>query len=130
MSGGPIGIIAAAQQAAPQGEAPFDPFILMMVALFAIFYFLVFRPQQKQRRGLENAIKSAAKGDHVVTAGGLHGKVVSTADDAFTVEIASIKGQPVRVQVSRAKVESVTSAKAAEESKQDPQLAKKAEKKR
>jgi preprotein translocase subunit YajC len=53
-------------------------------------------------------VKSASKGDQAITAGGLHGKIVATDEDTFTLEIASLKGQPVRVQVSRAKVESVT----------------------
>jgi len=104
-------------QAAAPGGPDFSVF-LMFGSLFAIFYFLVLRPQQKQRRALEDAVKTASKGDAVITAGGLHGKIVSADDEAFTIEIASVKGQSVRVQVSRAKVESVTSkgAKAAEES--------------
>jgi len=101
----------AAQQAAPQG--PDIGVFLMFGSLFAIFYFLVLRPQQKQRRELESAVKSASKGDHVVTAGGLHGKIVATDEDTFTLEIAVLKGQSVRVQVSRSKVESVVGAKSA-----------------
>lgn len=97
----------AAQAAAPQG--PDFGIFLMFGSLFAIFYFLVLRPQQKQRRDLESAIKSASKGDHVITTGGLHGKIVATEDDTFSVEIASLKGQSIRVQISRAKIESVTS---------------------
>lgn len=100
-------ITFAAQAAAAQG--PDFGVFLMFGSLFAIFYFLVLRPQQKQRRELENSVKSASKGDLAVTAGGLHGKIVSADDDSFTLEIANVKGQPVRVQVSRAKVESVTS---------------------
>ncbi len=96
----------AAQEAAP--AAGLDPsFFLMMGAIFAIFYFLVLRPQQKKQKALEESVKSAAKGDRVITAGGLHGKVVAAEEDALTIEIASIKGQPVRVQVSRARIDSV-----------------------
>ncbi len=103
------GIALAAQQAAPQ-SGPDMGFFLMMGSIFAIFYFLVARPQQKQKRELEQAVKSAAKGDQVITSGGLHGRIVATDDDFFSVEIATLKGgQSVRVQVSRAKIESVTS---------------------
>jgi preprotein translocase subunit YajC len=109
MTAVPNGIAFAAQQASPVG-GPDLGFFLMMGSIFAIFYFLVARPQQKQKRELEQAVKSAAKGDQVVTSGGLHGRIVATDDDLFTVEIATLKGgQSVRVQVSRAKVDSVTS---------------------
>ncbi len=104
-----IGISFAAQQAAPRQGGDMG-FFLMLGTVFAIFYFLVIRPQQKQKRGLEQAVKSAAKGDQVVTSGGLHGRIVATGDDTFTLEVATLKGgQSVRVQVSRARVESVTS---------------------
>ena len=97
----------AAQQAAPAARGMDASFFLMMGAIFAIFYFLVLRPQQKKQRALEQAVKSAAKGDQVITAGGLHGKIVATAEDTVTLEIASLKGQAVRVQVSRSRLDSV-----------------------
>ncbi len=103
------GITYAAQQAAP-GAGPDLGFFLMMGSIFAIFYFLVARPQQKQKRELEKAVKSASKGDQLITSGGIHGRIVATDDDSFSVEIAMLKGgQSVRVQVARAKIESVTS---------------------
>jgi preprotein translocase subunit YajC len=117
MIGSPLGVAVAAQQASAQG--PDFGVFLMFGALFAIFYFLVLRPQQKQRKDLEEAVKTASKGDLAITAGGLHGKIVATDEDMFTLEIASLKGQPVRVQVSRAKVESVTSSRAAQKSAED-----------
>ena len=99
--------LAAQQQGAP---GPDFSFFLMLAAMGAIFYFLILRPQQKKQRALEEAIKSAAKGDQVVTSGGLHGKIVSTAEDVVTVEIATLKGgQSVRVQVSRNAITGVTS---------------------
>jgi preprotein translocase subunit YajC len=111
MTAAAIGVAFPAQQAAPPG--PDMGFFLMMGSIFAIFYFLVIRPQQRQRRELEQAVKSAAKGDQVVTSGGLHGRIVATDDDSFTVEIATLKGgQSVRVQVARAKIERVTSRSA------------------
>jgi preprotein translocase subunit YajC len=111
----PLGVSFAAQQPAA-APGPDMGFFLMMGVVFAIFYFLVIRPQSKQKRELEQAVKAAAKGDQVVTSGGLHGKIVSSDDATFTIEIATLKGAPVRVQVSRAKVESVSS-KAASSSK-------------
>ena len=93
-------------QAQPQG--PDYSFFLMMGMIFLIFYFLLIRPQQKRQRETEEMIKAVKKGDDVVTAGGLHGKVVGVTDDILTLEIAVLKGERVRVKLARAKVESVS----------------------
>ena len=88
--------------------------LVPMGLIFLIFYFLLIRPQSKRQRELEQALKAIEKNDNVVTAGGLHGKVVGIADDVLTVEIAALKGERVRVKVSRAKIESVQKAKKGE----------------
>jgi preprotein translocase subunit YajC len=85
-----------------------------MIAIFLIFYLLLIRPQQKKQREQEDMLKAIEKGDDVVTAGGLHGKVVGTTDDVLTLEIAALKGERVRVKVSRTKIESVQKAKKGE----------------
>src|SRR4026209_2872742 len=73
-------------QAAPRATNPMIPLLIQMGAIFAIFYFLMIRPQQKQRRQHEERLKNLRKGDSVVTAGGLVGEVVHikevTGDDA------------------------------------------------
>lgn len=64
-------------QAAPaRGTNPMLPLLIQMGAIFAIFYFLMIRPQQKQRRQHEERLRNLRKGDSVVTAGGLVGEVV------------------------------------------------------
>ena len=75
---------------APQG-VPFGMFV-PMVAIFLLFYFLMMRPQQKKQKEQESMLKAIAKGDDVVTAGGLHGKVTGVTDDVLTLEIAVVKG--------------------------------------
>jgi preprotein translocase subunit YajC len=102
-------------EAAPDG-APFG-MLLPMVAIFAIFYFLLIRPQQKRQRAQEKMIKGIAKGDEVVTAGGLHGKVTGVTDDVLTLEIAAPpKGPPIRVRVARPRIDSVTKASKGDDS--------------
>jgi preprotein translocase subunit YajC len=93
-----------------QAEAEQSPFSMFipMIAIFLIFYFLLIRPQQKRQRETEEMIKAVKKGDDVVTAGGLHGKVVGVTDDILTLEIAVLKGERVRVKLARAKVESLS----------------------
>ena len=102
-------------QAAADQPSPFN-MLVPMGLIFLIFYFLLIRPQSKRQRELEQAVKAIEKNDHVVTSGGLHGKVVGIADDVITIEIAVLKTERVRVKVSRAKVESVTKGKKDEES--------------
>lgn len=101
-------------EAAPDG-APFG-MLLPMIAIFAIFYFLLIRPQQKRQRQQETMIKGITKGDNVVTAGGLHGKVTGVADDVLTLEIAVVKGERIRVKVARPRIESVTKASKGDDS--------------
>jgi preprotein translocase subunit YajC len=100
-------------QAAQPQQSPFG-MLLPMVAIFLIFYFLLIRPQQKKQRVLDDMLKAIDRGDDVVTAGGLHGKVVGVTDDVLTLEIAVLKGERVRVKVARGKIESVQKAKKGE----------------
>ena len=100
------------------GQREGSPFTMLvpMALIFMIFYFLLIRPQQKRQKDQEALLKSIEKGDHVVTSGGLHGKVTGVTDDTLTVEIAALKGERVRVKVARAKIESKQSPKKGEES--------------
>jgi len=87
-----------------QASGPDYSFFVMMGAIFLIFYFLVIRPQSQRQKQHEEALKKAAKGDQVVTSGGLHGRILAVSDDVLTVEIA--KG--VKVRVERARVDRLT----------------------
>ena len=70
-------------QAAPaRGTNPMLPLLIQMGAIFAIFYFLMIRPQQKQRRQHEERLRNLRKGDNVVTAGGIVGEVVHIREAA------------------------------------------------
>jgi preprotein translocase subunit YajC len=75
-------------------------FIIMMVAMFAIFYFLLIRPQQKKAKQHQEMLKAIKKGDRVVTNGGIMGIVTGTAEKFLTIEIA----EKVRVRVMRSHV--------------------------
>ena len=91
------------------GGADFS-FFLMMGAIFLIFYFLVIRPQNKQQKEREEFLKTAAKGDDVVTQGGLHGRVAAVDGDVLEVEIARVKGDKVKVKVSLGRIDQLTKA--------------------
>jgi preprotein translocase subunit YajC len=77
----------------------FIPLILM----FAIFYFLLIRPQQKKAKEHKNMVAALKKGDRVVSSGGLHGTVTGITDDVVTMEVAP----KVRVRVSRGSIAGV-----------------------
>ncbi len=72
-------------------------FMIVMAILFAIFYFLLIRPQQQKQKELKDMLANLAYGDTVVTTGGIHGKIVAITDTVVTLEIAD----KVRVKVSR-----------------------------
>ncbi len=74
--------------------------IVMLVIMFAIFYFLLIRPQQKRAKQHKELVNSLKAGDQVVTAGGIHGKVTAVQDTLVTLEIAS----NVRVKVNRSSI--------------------------
>ena len=60
--------------------------LLPLVALFAIFYFLIIRPQQKQAKAHKDMIASLKKGDKIVTNGGLMVEVVKVEETYFVVK--------------------------------------------
>jgi len=88
---------AYAQGGGPGGGAPFGD-ILFLVLLFAVFYFLLIRPQQKRAKEHKKMVEAVAKGDEVVTNGGVLGKVIEVGDTFLTVNIA--EGVDVKLQRS------------------------------
>lgn len=68
------------------GSADLISSLLPLVALFAIFYFLIIRPQQKQAKTHKEMLANLAKGDKVVTSGGLIVEIVKVEDDFFSVK--------------------------------------------
>ena len=73
---------------------------LPLVAMFVVLYFIMIRPQMKRQKEHKAMIEALAKGDEVVTAGGLLGKVTKLADSTLSVELAA----GVEVQVQRSAV--------------------------
>lgn len=71
--------------------------LLPIVAMVAIFYFLIIRPQQKQSKKMAEMRNSLQKGDKVVTTGGIHGVITNLKSDVITVRIA----ETVKIEVDR-----------------------------
>jgi preprotein translocase subunit YajC len=64
------------------GASSMAPFIIQIVAIFGIFYFLIIRPQQTQKKKHEEALRNIKRGDRVVTFGGIIGEVIHVKDTA------------------------------------------------
>lgn len=62
--------------------------IIMIVALIAIFYFFMIRPQQKRQKEIRKFRENLKVGDKVITAGGIYGKIRNVNDTTFQIEIA------------------------------------------
>jgi preprotein translocase subunit YajC len=62
--------------------------VLPIVAIFAVFYFLLIRPQQKQRRERESMLRAVKKGDRIVTTGGMHGTVMNLTEHTVLLRAA------------------------------------------
>jgi len=95
--------------AAPQGGAGGFSSFVPLILMFAIFYFLLIRPQQKKQKEHREMIANLKKGDRVVTSGGLHGRITGLDENTLTVEIA----EKVRVKVNRGNVAALARASAA-----------------
>jgi len=80
-------ILLGAPQGGAEGGASAMPSILMIVALIAIFYFFMIRPQSKKQKEIRKFREAMQKGDKVITAGGIHGKIREIKDTVIVLEI-------------------------------------------
>lgn len=83
-------LLAAAQQGSMW------PTILMMVALFAIMYFFMIRPQQKKQKEVNRFRDALAVGQDVVTIGGIHGTIKNIDGNIITLKVAT--GVDIRIE--------------------------------
>jgi preprotein translocase subunit YajC len=80
--------------AASQGSP--IPSIVMLLVLFGLFYFLLIRPQQKRTKEHREMTEKLAKGDEVITQGGMLGRITKLGDTFISLEIA--EGTEIKVQ--------------------------------
>lgn len=120
----PHAALAILLQAAPAGGSSLMPLLFQFGLIFLIFYFLIIRPQQKQRKRHEEALRNLSKGDRIVTGGGIVAEVVHIKqavvegvpkpgmDDEIT-----IKSAESRLIVERGRIAKITTAGTAVETK-------------
>lgn len=78
---------AAAAQAAPAGGG--WTFWIMIIAMIAIMYFFMWRPESKRRKQMENFRNNLKKGDKIITAGGIYGTVKEIQPTSLLIEVDS-----------------------------------------
>ena len=87
---------------ASQGGSPFGMF-LPLIIVFVIFYFLIFRPQQKQQKLKKQMLADLKRGDEVITNGGVYGKISDLSDTFVMLQVAG----NVIIKVDRSQVNTV-----------------------
>jgi preprotein translocase subunit YajC len=89
---------------APGSQGPdLQNLLMMFIAMGAIFYFIVLRPQQREQKAHQDRISNLQKGDRIVTSGGIHGTVRATKEKTVVVEIA----EGVKITINRQAVTAV-----------------------
>jgi preprotein translocase subunit YajC len=105
VEGSPVFISEAFAQAAPAATGADSPFgtlgtMLPLVLMFVVLYFVMIRPQMKRQKEHKAMVDALAKGDEVVTSGGLLGRITKIGESFIGVEIAN----GVEIQVQRGAV--------------------------
>lgn len=103
--------------AAATGTASMMPTILMMVAMVAIFYFLLIRPQRKKDKQVKDMLSALKVGDRICTIGGLYGTIAGLKDDTVTLTMGSLQNTIVIARWAIRSVENV-----ATENDTEPQI--------
>lgn len=94
------GVAYAAGPAAGGGAAGGIASFIPLILIFAVFYFMLIRPQQKQAKLQRQFLEDLKTGNKVITTGGIHGTITGLTDTVVTLEIAD----KVRIKVSRASI--------------------------
>jgi len=95
------GSAPAAESGSPGGMNP----LFLMIIMFGLMYFMLIRPQRKQRQQHEQRLASLRSGDKVITAGGLHGLITNVKQSSVILRIA----ENVRVEIEKASVATIVS---------------------
>ena len=95
--------IAYAADAVAEGAPQVNPLVQFMpiILMFAIFYFLLIRPQQKKSKELQTMITQLKKGDKVVTTGGILGTISSLQDDYV---VLTVGGSDTKIEILKSAI--------------------------
>jgi preprotein translocase subunit YajC len=105
-----VGVMTAIALLQSAGAAALVMQVLPIVAIGAIFYFLVVAPANKQRRKTQEMLSGLKKGDRVITTGGIYGTIQGVESDVVFLKVA----ENVKVRLARSAITSVVTGDAAE----------------
>ncbi|HJO55726.1 MAG TPA: preprotein translocase subunit YajC [Candidatus Scalindua sp.] len=97
---------------ATQGN-PMMQFLPLMVIMFAVMYFLIIRPQKQKEKKRQEMMSNVRKQDRIITAGGVHGVVVSVKDNEVLVRVDDAKD--VKIKIDKSALTSVSAPRDAKE---------------
>jgi preprotein translocase subunit YajC len=80
---------------------------LPIILMFVVLYFLMIRPQMKRAKEHKSMIDALAKGDEVITSGGIVGKVSKVGETYVTVEVASRGGEPIELNMQKQAIQTL-----------------------
>jgi preprotein translocase subunit YajC len=92
-------------QASSEGNALMG--MLPIILMFVILYFLMIRPQMRRQKEHRNMVAALSKGDEVISAGGIVGKITKVNDNYVTVEVSELADKPVELIMQKASVSTV-----------------------
>lgn len=81
--------------------------MLPIILMFVVLYFLMIRPQMKRQKEHRNLVANLAKGDEVITSGGILGKITKVNDNYIGIEVSDLAERPVEILLQRQAVSSV-----------------------
>ena len=99
--------LAQTAPAAAAGPESMWTSMLFMVLIFVVFYFLLIRPQVKRQKEHKSMVDALNKGDEILTAGGLIGKITELTDQYATIQISTVENKPVEISIQRAAVQTL-----------------------
>ena len=98
--------LAQTAPAAQGGEGAWTS-IIFMVLIFAVFYFLLIRPQAKRQKEHKAMVEALNKGDEVMSAGGIIGKITELGEQYVTLQVAAVDGKAVEIAMQRSAVQTL-----------------------
>ena len=75
--------------------------LLPIIAMFVVLWFIMIRPQMKKAKEHQKMVTELAKGDEIVTQGGMAGRIVKVGENYLTVEVGTLKDSPVEVLIQK-----------------------------
>lgn len=100
-------LIAMGPQQGAQGGGSMVSTLIMFGAIFAIFYFMIIRPQQKRAKEREKLISNLQKGDKIITTGGMYGTIAGVEEKTVLIQVT----ENVKIKFDKSAVNVITSSK-------------------